>query len=138
MAPLRTIRTANLISRDATISVPDAVQQQSDGTWLACHADCGDVSYPTLRALEAAYQIDVPERQNSIRVTVGGSVYDVRCLHDEVTIIRDGVMVGQGHWDAECGTIYDCAAVLGEDVYTALECALCDVFEPCPPTIRSL
>jgi hypothetical protein len=59
MHAIRTIRTAALVSRDSTISVPDEVQEQADGTWLACHADYGDVSYPTLGELEAAYQIDV-------------------------------------------------------------------------------
>jgi len=57
---IRTIKTADLTSSDPTISVPDEVHELSDGTWLACHAEYGDVAYETLAALESAYGITVP------------------------------------------------------------------------------
>jgi hypothetical protein len=45
-------------SRDGSITLPTEIHERADGSWVACHADSGDVEYPHLPALCEAYKID--------------------------------------------------------------------------------
>lgn len=54
-------RTAKLVSADPTITVPDEVHLFQSGRAVACHADHGDVEYPTLDRLAEAYRLDEKE-----------------------------------------------------------------------------
>lgn len=58
------IDTSHLATADSTIILPTAVHMLDDGRAIACHADSGDVEYPSLTALEAAYQIEVIQPAN--------------------------------------------------------------------------
>lgn len=61
----RIIHTSTCESNDPTITVPDEVHVYTDGTCVACHADSGDVSYPSLLQLESAYMIDTSRCRES-------------------------------------------------------------------------
>lgn len=61
----------------------------------------------------------------TVTVEIGGRTYEAGIIGDTVTILRDGVQVGQGGWDGE--QIADCDADLGDDVYEALDEALVEV-----------
>ena len=53
--------TAGMLSLDPTITVPNEVHVYADGHAVACHADSGDVEYPTIISLEYAYGIDLSD-----------------------------------------------------------------------------
>lgn len=61
MTQTTTIKTSSLTSADPTLSLPNEIQLDADGTATACHADSGDVAYANLGELCEAYQIDQDE-----------------------------------------------------------------------------
>jgi len=67
--------------------------------------------------------------KKSIEVTHDGKLYAVTVADDgAVSIQVDGVWAGRGRWNG--GRVEDCAAVLGDDAYAAIEQALIDAQGP--------